>query len=192
VVLTAAPNAKPNAANVRVTGTAKVKRADGREETIVRDSRTIAEEYHNGGRELVLVATQVVAVTKQSTLVVTPSTTMAQLPPGGSVRIDFDVKRGADLPANLTLGFGHVITGTTGPKLGGDPFPPTITVDQGKSKLRLAPNETKGWITLSAAPSAPPMADVPFALMASAGTDGRMLVMYSTPAIYLTVPKIAK
>lgn len=192
LVLTAAPNARPTAATVRVTATAKVKHADGRAETIVRESRTIAEEYHNGGRELVLVATQAVAVTNQSTLIVTPSTTTAQLTPGGSIRIDFEVKRGADLPANLTLNFGHVITGTTGPKLGADPFPPGITVDQGKSKLRLGPNETKGWITLRGAPAVEPTADVPFALMAYAGTDGRMLVMYSTPAIYLTVPKITK
>jgi len=188
LVLTVAANAKANAANVRVTGTAVVKDSGGKETTIVRDCRVIEEEYHFGGRELVLVHLQTVAVTNSSTLVVTPSVTEAKLALGGSVRIDFEVKRGTDLAAGVTLAFGQVITGTVGGgTLGADPFPPGVTVDMGKSKLRLAPKETKGWIVLKAAPSAEPIVEVPFALMAMAGTDGRMLVMYSTPAIYLKV-----
>jgi hypothetical protein len=188
LVLTAAANAKPNAANVRVTGTSVVKDSAGRETTILRDCRVIAEEYHFGGRELCMVNLQTVAVTNASTLVVTPSAIEAKLTPGGSVRIEFEVKRGADMPADVTLTFAHVITGTVGGgKLGADPLPSGITVDMGKSKLRLAPKDIKGWIVLNAAPTAEPIAEVPFALLTMAGTDSRMLVMYSTPAIYLSV-----
>jgi hypothetical protein len=188
LVLTAAPDAKVTAANVRVTGTAVIKDNAGRETTVVRECRTIQEIQHFGGRELVMVNFRSVAVTNQSTLVVTASATEAKLNPGGSGRIDFEVKRGPDLPAAATLNFAHVITGTVGGgKLGADPFPPGITVDAGKSKLRLAPKETKGWIVLKAAPNVEPMTDVPFSLMAMAGTDSRRLVMYSTPAIYLSV-----
>jgi hypothetical protein len=75
---------------------------------------------------------------------------------------------------------------------GVDPFPPGITVDLDKSKLRLGPTETKGWLVLNAAPSTEPIAEVPFSVMASAGTDGRRPVLYSTPAIYLSVQKDQK
>jgi hypothetical protein len=192
LVLTAAPNAGVKAANVRVTGTATVKDTDGREATIVRDCRPIQEIYHFGGRELCMVRLHTVAVTNSSTLVVTPSMTEARLPPGGSLHIDFEVKRGPDLPADATLAFGHQVTGIGGGRLGADPFPPGVTVDQAKSKLRLAPKETKGWVILKAAPSTEPMADIPFSLMAFVGTDTRLLVTYSTPAIYLTVPPTAR
>ena len=73
--------------------------------------------------------------------------------------------------------------------VGADPFPPGITVDLAKSKLRLGPNENNGWIVLNAARTTEPIAEVPFSVMASAGTDGRRPVLYSTPAIYLTVAK---
>lgn len=188
LVLTAAPDAKVTAANVRVIGAAMIKDGAGKETTIERECRTIQEIQHFGGRELVMVNMRSVAVTNLSTLAVTASTTEAKLMPGGSVRIDFEVKRGADFPAAATLSFAHVITGTVGGgKLGADPFPPGITVDAGASKLRLAPNESKGWVVLKAALNVEPMTEVPFSLMAMAGTDSRLLVMYSTPAIYLTI-----
>ena len=134
-----------------------------------------------------------VAVTTSSTLVVTPSATEARLTPGGSVRIEFELNRGADLPADFKFVFGPQLS-KLGIALveGSDPFPPGVTVDLDKSKLRLAPTETKGWLVLNAAPATEPIADVPFAVMASAGTDGRRPVLYSSPAIYLTVEKDQK
>ncbi len=192
LVLTAAADAKVSAANVRVTGTAVLKGPDGRESTVTRNCRVIQEIYHFGGRELCIVKPHTVAVTSSSTLVVTPSATSARLTPGSSVRIDFEVKRGPDLPATATLAFGHLVTGIGGGRLGADPFPPGITADLGKSKLRLGPKETKGWVVLKAAPATEPIADVPFSLMAHVATDTRLLVMYSTPAVYLTVPPSRK
>jgi hypothetical protein len=131
-----------------------------------------------------------VAVTTVSTLVVRPSTTTARLTPGGSIRIDFELKRGSDLPADFKFVFGPVLAKVGVPPVEGvDPFPPGITVDLDKSKLRLGPNENKGWLVLNAARSTEPIAEVPFSVMASAGTDGRRPVIYSTPAIYLTVSR---
>ena len=189
LVLTAAPNARVRAANVRVTGTATVKDAEGREITVVRDCRPLQVRHYQGPCRVQL---HTVAVTKSSTLVVTPSTTEARLTPGGSIRIDFELKRGADLPADFKFVFGPQFSklgiGIPGME-GADPFPPGITVDLEKSKLRLAPTENKGWLVLNAAPSTEPIAEVPFSVMASAGTDGRRPVLYSTPAIYLTVSR---
>jgi hypothetical protein len=192
LVLTASADAKVKAANVRVTGTATVKNSDGRETTIVRDCRPIQEHYHFGGREFVMVKLHTVAVTNSSTLVIKPSVTEVGLSPGGSRRIDFEVKRGPDLPANATLSFGHLVTGVgAGPFQGANPFPPGITVDLPKSKLRLAPKETKGWIVLNVAASAEPVAEIPFTLMVHVGVN-RHLVVYSSPAIYLTVTRTAR
>jgi hypothetical protein len=185
LVLTAAPNAKIGVANVRVTGTATVKNAKGGETTVVRACRPLQGRHYQGP---CLVNLHTVAVTQLSTLIVTPSVTDARLAPGGSVRIDFELKRGADLPADFKFVFGPQL-GKVGvpPVEGADPFPPGITVDLVKSKLRLGATENKGWLILNAAPSTEPIAEVPFSVMASAGTDGRRPVLYSTPAIYLTV-----
>ncbi len=188
LVLTAAPDARVGAANVRVTGTATVKDADGRERTIVGECRPLQGRHYQGPCRVKL---HTVAVTNLSTLVVTPSTTEARLTPGGSMRIDFELKRGADLPADLKFVFGPEFSklGIGNNMVGADPFPPGITVDLDKSKLRLASTETKGWVVLKAASTAEPIAEVPFSVMANAGTDGRRLVLYSTPAIYLTVSR---
>jgi hypothetical protein len=186
LVLTAAPDAKVSAANVRVTGTATVKDAEGREITVVRDCRPLQGRHYQGPCRVNL---HTVAVTNSSTLVVTPSATEARLTPGGSIRIDFELIRGTGLPADFKFVFGPEFSklGIGNNMVGSDPFPPGIVVDLDKSKLRLAPTDTKGWLVLNAAPSAEPIADVPFSVMASAGTDGRRPVLYSTPAIYLTV-----
>jgi len=187
LVLTAAPDAKVTAANVRVTGTATLKDAEGRETTIVGNCRPLQGRHYQGPCR---VALHTVAVTNSSTLVATPSATEARLVPGGSIRIDFELKRGADLPADFKFVFGPQLSklGINGVE-GADPFPPGIVVDLDKSKLRLAPTETKGWLVLNVAASTEPMAEIPFSVMASAGTDGRRPVLYSTPAIYLTVSR---
>jgi hypothetical protein len=186
LVLSAAPDAKMQAANVRVIGTAKVKDAEGRETTVVRECRPLMGRHYQGPCR---VAMHSVAVTKSATLVVTPSATEAKLVPGGSVRIDFELKRGPDLPADFKFVFGPEFSklGIGNNTIGSDPFPPGISVDLVKSKVRLGPNENKGWIVLNATASTEPVGDVPFSIMASAGADGRRPILYSTPAIYLTV-----
>lgn len=188
LVLTAAPDAKVRAANVRVMGTATVKDAEGRQRTVVGECRPLQGRHYQGPCRVQL---HTVAVTNASTLVVTPSATEARLTPGGSVRIDFELRRGADLPADFKFVFGPEFSqlGIGNNTVGADPFPPGITVDVDRSKLRLAPTETKGWLVLEAAPACEPVAEVPFSVMANAGTDGRRLVLYSTPAIYLTVSR---
>jgi len=191
LVLTAAPDAKVRAGNVRVTGAATAKDAKGREATVVRDCRPLQGRHYQGPCRVLL---QTVAVTKSSTLVVTPSATEVRLTPGGSIRIDFELKRGPDLPADFKFVFGPEFSklGIGNNMVGADPFPPGISVDLGKSKVRLGPNENKGWIVLNAAPSTEAIAEVPFSVMASAGTDGRRPILYSTPAIYLTVSRSDK
>jgi len=187
LILTAVPDAKVGAANVRVTGSATVKDARGRETTVVRECRPLQGRHYQGPCRVNL---HTVAVTSSSTLVVTPSTTEARLTPGGSIRIDFELKRGSDVPADFKFVFGPQLSklGINGVQ-GADPFPPGIEVDLVKSKLRLAATETKGWLVLNAAAATEPIAEVPFSVMASAGTDGRRPVLYSTPAIYLTVSR---
>lgn len=189
LVLTASADARVQAARVRVLGTATVKNGDGRETTLVRECRPIQEHYHFGGREFVMVKLHTVAVTNTSPLVIAPSVTEPRLTAGGSVRIDFTVKRGPGLPASTTLSFGHLIAGVgAGSFQGANPFPPGIKVDLQKSKLRLASNETKGWIVLKAAADVEPIAEIPFTLMVNVGIN-RHLVVYSTPALYLTVKR---
>jgi hypothetical protein len=191
LVLTATADAKVSAANVRVTGTAMLKGSDGKEAAAVRVCRPTQEMYYVGAREVCMVNMHTVADTNSAPLVITPSATEARLTPGGSVRIDFEVKRSPDIPADATLVFGYRVDRVGGGWSGADPFPPGITVDLGKSKVSLGPQETRGWIVLTAASTAAPIAEVPFTLL-TPEKGSRFPLLYSSPAIYLTVPQIDK
>lgn len=188
LVLTAAKDALPDATNVRVVGRARPASGSGSSRTLCHPCRPITEIYHFGGREMCMVNTQAVAITGTSTLIIQPAATRLFLQSGGSARLDFEVKRGKDLPADMTLSLNPQITGTA-LKLGADPFPAGITVDQAKSKLRLGPKEDKGWLVLNATASVVPEADIRFALIALASSDSRMVITYCSPAIDLHLKK---
>jgi hypothetical protein len=191
LVLTAAADARVTAANVRVTGTATLKGGDGQKRTVVRFCQPTQEMYYFGAREVCLVNMHTVAVTTSSPLVVKPSLTEARLTPGGSVRIDFEVRRGPDIPADATLVFGYKTAKVGNGWAGADPLPPGLSADLGNSKVRLGPNETKGWIVLTAAPTTEPIAEIPFTLL-TPEKGPRFPLLYSSPAIYLTVPRTEK
>src|SRR5262249_18454678 len=105
VVLTAAPDASPDATNVRITGTAAVQAPEGKEETRVR-SVTPSEEIYlpGGGRGSFDVNLQSVAITEPSDILkveVTPKE--VRLKPGEEVRLDVTIQRRQDYDKNVTI-----------------------------------------------------------------------------------------
>ena len=83
-------------------------------------------------------------VTEPSDIVVKMNPPRVTLAPGGTATIDVEVTRqnGYDKPVVLDVRLRHLGS------VYGDPLPPGVTLDEGKSKTLLGPSETKGKIVL--------------------------------------------
>jgi hypothetical protein len=186
IVVTAAPTAAPAAEFVRLVATANVKPADGKEETVTRTVMPNQEIYSpGGGRAKFDVNLQAVAVTAPSDILkVDVSTTRVVLKPGQEVKIDVTVQRRADYDKGISL---DVLLQHLG-SVFGNPLPPGVTLDAGKSKTLLGAG-SKGHIVLKAAANAEPIEDVPIAVLANVSVNFVVKIPYSSPAILVSVRK---
>jgi hypothetical protein len=182
VVLTAAADAPRDAVNVQVVGTAAI--AD--EQALVRTAVPVEEIYlPGGGRGRFDVSLQTVAVTGPSDILkVEVSPSMVTLKPGGEVRLDVTVRRRQDYDKGVSLDVMLRHLGT----VYGNPLPPGVTIDAGKSKTLLGTG-SQGHIVLKAAPNAAPIENVPISVLAHVSVNFVVKVSYSSPAIPLTVAK---
>lgn len=181
VVLSAAPDAKIDMGSARVVGTAQVPIADGKTpQTQTRTAHVLSEIYMpGGGRGLLDVDTQGVAVTEANDLEVTVANPNITIKPGETVKIDVTIKRRPDYTKAVTLDLrvnhlGGIFT---------DPLPPGVTVEDGAA---IPEGKTVGTITLKAAPNAAPIANWPLAVMANVSINFVMKVWYAAP-LSLTV-----
>ncbi len=185
LVLSAAADAPRDAANVDVNGTGTVKGKDGNE-TLVRRATPNQEIYSpGGGRARFDVNLQTVAITDPSDILkveVTPS--VVTLKPGGEVRLEVTVHRRQDYDKGVSLDVMLRHLGT----VFGNPLPPGVTIDEGKSKTLLG-TASKGHIVLKAAPNATPIENVPISVLAHVSVNFVVKVSYSSPAIPVTVGK---
>ena len=181
LILTAAPDAKINASQVRVIGTAQVASVDGK--TLAPQTRVaqaLTEIYMpGGGRGLLPIDTQAVAITEPNDLEVSVANPNITLKPGETVKIEVAIKRRPDYtkPVTLDLRVNH---------LGGiftDPLPPGVTVEDGAA---IPEGKTVGTIMLKAAPDAKPITNWPLAVMANVSVNFVMKVWYAAP-LSLTV-----
>jgi hypothetical protein len=181
LVLTAAADAPRDAAAVQVVGTAT---AGG--ETLVRTATPNEEIYlPGGGRGRFDVKLHAVAVTDPSDILgVEVSPSAVTLKPGGEVRLDVTVHRRPDYDKGVSLDVMLRHLGT----VYGNPLPPGVTIDEGKSKTLLGTG-SKGHIVLKAAPNAAPIENVPVSVLAHVSVNFVVKVSYSSPAIPLTVAK---
>jgi hypothetical protein len=184
LVVSAAADAKLDAANVQVVGTAAVKGEGGAEQTLVRTAAPAQEIYFpGGGRGLFDVGLQTVAVTEPSDILkVEVSTTKISLRPGEEVRIDVTLHRRKDYDKSVSL---DVVLQHLG-RVFGNPLPPGVTVVAGKSKTLLG-TTSKGHIVLRAAPNAAPMEDVPVSVLAHVSINFVVKVSYSSAPIWVSV-----
>jgi hypothetical protein len=177
LVLTAAADAPRDAVNVQVIG---------RSGDLVR-SVTPNEEIYlpGGGRGRFDVSLQTVAVAESSDIrkvVVTPS--VIALKPGGEVRLEVTVERSPEYDKSVSL---DVMLRHLGGVFG-NPLPPGVTIDEGKSKTLLGTGN-KGHIVLRAAPNAAPIENVPISVLAHVSVNFVVKVSYSSPPLPLTVGK---
>jgi hypothetical protein len=179
LVLTAAGDAPRDAAVVQVVGTS----GDG---ALVRTATPNQEIYlPGGGRGRFDVNLHTVAVTEPSDILnVEVSPSVVTLKPGGEVRLDVTVHRRQDYDKGVSLDVMLRHLGT----IYGNPLPPGVTIDEGKSKTLLG-TASKGHIVLKAAPNAAPIENVPVSVLAHVSVNFVVKVSYSSPAIPLTVAK---
>lgn len=181
VVLTAAPDAVRDAANVHIVGTAT---ADG--EALERRA-TPNEEIYNpgGGRARFDVNMQTVAVTDPSDIrKVGVKPQQITLKPGQEVRIDVAIQRSPDYTKGVSI---DVLMQHLG-SVFGNPLPPGVTVVEGKSKTLLGAGNT-GHITLKAADNAAPIENVPISVLAHVSINFVVKVSYSSPVILVSIRK---
>jgi hypothetical protein len=185
LVLTAAPDAVIDAANVAVVGTATAT-IDGKEQEITRTATPNQEIYlPGGGRGRFDVGLHTVAVTDPSDILkVEVDKTEIRLKPGEEVRLEVTIQRRPDYDKGVSLDVLLRHLGT----VYGNPLPPGVTLDEAKSKTLLG-TTSKGHIVLKAAPDAAPIADVPVSVLAHVSVNFVVKVSYSSAPIRLSVTK---
>jgi hypothetical protein len=184
LVLTAAVDAPKDAANVQVTGAATVKGPDGKDRTLTRIATPNEEIYlPGGGRGRFDVQMHSVAVTDRSDIeLVEISPKEIMLKPGQEVKIDVKLKRRPDFDGNVTLDVRLRHLGT----VYGDPLPPGVTMEEGKSKTLLGKGSA-GHVVLKAGANAAPVEKIPISVVANVSINFVVKVGYSSEPIWLTV-----
>jgi phage baseplate assembly protein gpV len=161
---------------------------DGKEVTLTRINQPEQEIYFpGGGRGTFNVSTHAVAVTNASDILkVHVSATKVSLKPGEEVKIDVTVERRPDYDKGVTLDVTLQHLG----RVFGNPLPPGVTVETGKSKTLLG-SASKGHIVLKAAANAAPIEDAPISVVANVSINFVVKVAYSSPPIWMSVRKTA-
>jgi hypothetical protein len=179
IVLTADDKAKVGAAVVRVTGRSK----DPAMERVA----TVSEEIYfpGGGRGRFEAQMAAVAVTEPSDIMrVDVSPKVISLKPGDEIKLDVTIQRRTDYDKNVSL---DVILRHLG-SIYGNPLPPGVTIDEGKSKTLIGTGNT-GHIVLKADAKAEPFENYPVCVLAHVSINFVVKISYASPMIPLSVKK---
>lgn len=186
LVVSAASDAKVDAAAVKVLATADAVDESGKPVVLSRTAIAMEEIYSpGGGRARFDVGMQAVAVTGPSDLLeIKVKQTRITLKPGEEVKIDVDVVRRPDFTVGMTLDVQLRHLGS----VFGNPLPPGVTMLEGKSKTLLGTGSA-GHIVLKAAPDAPDSTDVPICVQGYVPINFVVKIGYASEVIWVTVKK---
>lgn len=185
ILFYAEPGTKNLAAEARIVGTAVHKAADGKETQLSAVATPWQEVYMpGGGRGHFPVDTFFISVCDPLDVVkvkVTP--TEVVLKPGESKKIEIEIERSPEFDKNLTLDllYRHLASPF------GDSLPKGVTIDDKQSKTLLTAKETKGYITLKAAPDAKPADKQLVPVMAQAAINFVMKMSYCAEPLRVSV-----
>lgn len=187
IVFETAADAKPDVANITVTGTAPHKTDDGKTIELTSTAIPYQETYMpGGGRGHYPVEMHTVAIGAPSDVrEVRVSTTDVTLKPGESKTIDVDIVRSPGYQKNIALEATYYHLSS----IYADTLPPGVTVDLKNSKKLLTGKESKGRLTLKADAKAGPVEKQQFAVMANVSLNFVMKATYASPPITVTVQK---
>jgi hypothetical protein len=185
IILEAAADAQPAAANITVYGTATQKVDDATTLELRTAAQPMQETYMpGGGRNHWPVEMHTVGIGKPADLLgVTLSNYEVALKPGESTRIDVEIERAPGFDKNVTLDllFQHLSS------VFGNTLPEGVTIDAKHSMTLLTGQETKGHITLTAAGNAPPVDGQQCSVMANISINFVMKATYSSRPLAVTV-----
>lgn len=185
IIFAAAPDAKPIAKQIRISGVATMDDADGNPRQITADATVYQETYQpGGGRGHWPVQEHVVSVGQAGDIrKVTLSTNELTMKPGESTTIDVEIERAEGFDKNVLLEVTYMHLNT----VYGDPLPQGVTVDKAASKTLLTAGATKGKITLKAAANAQLCEQQQFVVMANVSINFVMKVTYASDPVTITV-----
>jgi hypothetical protein len=185
ILFTRDKDAKLVMANVRIIGTATIKDAAGKEQTITAVTRNMQETYMpGGGRGLYPVDTHTIGTANAMDILsvkVTP--TDIKLKPGESQKLDVVIQRAEGFDKNVTLD----VTSNHLTRIYGSALPPGVTIETGKSKLILNGKTTEGSITLKAAPDAKPVDGQVIPVIANVALNFVMKMGYAAEPVRLSI-----
>lgn len=185
IILQAAADAQPAAANIRVYGSASHRIDDATTLSYRNEAKHFQEIYMpGGGRHHYPVDMHTVGIGAPGDLRgVTLSTNEVTLKPGESVKIDVTISRAEGFAQNVTLDllFQHLSS------VFANTLPEGVTIDTKNSKTLLSGGETAGYITLTAAANAPPVEKQQCCVMANISINFVMKSTWSSPPLLVSV-----
>ncbi|WP_020475432.1 pre-peptidase C-terminal domain-containing protein [Zavarzinella formosa] len=183
----AAPDAKIGASNVRITGTSSVAEKDKPAVNLSAVARPLQEIYMpGGGRYHYPVDTHTLSVSDPLDLLsVKLSESKITLKPGESKKIEIIIQRAPGFKSNVSLDVVYQHLGA----IYGDSLPAGVTVDDKASLTLLTGEQSKGHITLKAAPDAKPVENQQINVMAFVSINFVMKFTYCGDPVLVTVTK---
>ena len=189
IVLSAAPDAKFAASNLRIWGTAIMPQGEGQPPLEFSVEATPYQETYNpgGGRVHWPAEQHMVNVgAPNDLLAVTISETDIRLKPGESKKVAITVQRAPEMKANvvLDLTFNHL------EQIFASSLPDGISIDSGNSKTLLSNGATEGYITIKADKAAPPVEKQLTCVMANLSINFVMKATYASAPLWISVDKV--
>lgn len=186
LVVSAAEDAKVDAAVVKVIGTGEAMDAGGKPVPLGHEAIAVEEIYlPGGGRGRFDAGMQAVAVTTPSDIAtVKVSKNRIVLKPGEEVKIDVEVLRGPGYDKAVTLDVPLRHLGS----VFGNPLPPGVTIVDGKSKTLLGTGSV-GHVVLKADVNAAECTDVPVCVQSFVAINFVVKIGYASEVIWVTVKK---
>ncbi|MEQ9408715.1 MAG: PPC domain-containing protein [Fuerstiella sp.] len=185
LILTARDDAQIDASLVRVFGRARVGDSSGSQREIVRYGHVTCELQQGGGSAQIRwpCRTQIVGVTRPMDLVtVETSVNEINLEPGGRAEFSVRVVRQDGNTDPVTLAMRHMYYTSSC----GDQLPPGVTLSK-DSHTQLKADESEARFILEAAGDAPPVQNLPIAVMARLYVTYNISTNYASNSIALSV-----
>ncbi len=182
LIVQAAPDAKPTAANLRVFGTAPLPDGKGK---LAATARPLQEIYMPGGGRFHYPADMHTLSISDSldlkSVKISPAS--ITLRPGESKRIDVTIERSPGFKGNVTLDtvYQHLSS------VYGSSMPPGVRIDDRASQTLLTGGQTKGHITLKAAADARPVEKQQVPIMAHVSINFAMKWTFCGEPLLITV-----
>jgi len=186
IVLEAPAGTKHDAANLRITGTARLTTADGTRE-LASTAIPMQETYMpGGGRGLFPVELFTCCVSNPLNIqAIDVSPTDLTLAPGESKTIAIKIRREPGFDKNVTLDLtsNHLAT------IYGSSLPPGVTIDDKQSKTLLTSGLSEGKITIKAAADAKPVERQVVPVLANVSLNFVMKQTYAGKPLSVTIKK---